>query len=65
MQCCTESPAFILFFILLFFVSKAGDIFEMESGALCWSVDNLRGDTAVLAVDPRQGTRLKGRLPKF
>jgi hypothetical protein len=42
----------------VFFVSKAGDLFEMESGDLCWVVDAGRQDTAILASAPRQGTRV-------
>jgi anti-sigma regulatory factor (Ser/Thr protein kinase) len=42
----------------LFFTSKVADRFEIESGRLCWIVDNLRGDVGVGTVDPpRKGTR--------
>lgn len=41
----------------LFFVSKAVDIFCLESGALAWIVDNRRGDVAIREVEPpRRGT---------
>ncbi len=38
----------------LFFVSKAADIFRLESGSLVWVVDNLRGDVAVRDLDARR-----------
>lgn len=41
----------------IFFVSKAADLFRLESGGLAWIVDNRREDVAVAAVDPpRRGT---------
>ena len=44
----------------IFFTSKAGDRFELESGALRWVVDNERGDYAVGSVEPpRVGTRAR------
>lgn len=44
----------------LFFVSKAADRFEAESGRLLWIVDNGIGDVAVLEVStPRVGTKVR------
>lgn len=43
----------------LFFVSKAANVFRMESGSLAWIVDNDRGDVAIESLaSPRRGTRL-------
>ncbi len=42
----------------LFFVSKAVDIFRLESGGLAWVVDNLRSDFTAQAISPRIGTRV-------
>jgi anti-sigma regulatory factor (Ser/Thr protein kinase) len=43
----------------LFFVSKAADCFEVQSGRLHWIVDNAAEDVAALEVDdPRIGTRV-------
>lgn len=44
----------------LFFVSKAADRFEAESGRLLWLVDNVLDDMSVLEVSvPRIGTRVR------
>ncbi|MEM1414204.1 MAG: DUF4325 domain-containing protein [Myxococcota bacterium] len=44
----------------LFFTSKAAALFELESGALRWVVDNLRGEHAIGQVEPpRQGTLVR------
>ncbi len=43
----------------LFFVSKAADFFEIESGGLCWKVDGVRGEDAIADVPPRKGTRAR------
>lgn len=43
----------------LFFVSKAADVMEIDSGGLVWIVDNLRQDHAVLSTQVRQGTRVR------
>ncbi|HUE84622.1 MAG TPA: DUF4325 domain-containing protein [Vicinamibacterales bacterium] len=38
----------------IFFVSKATDLFEIDSGGLRWTVDNMRNDTAVGEGTPRR-----------
>ena len=43
----------------LFFVSKAADCFEVESGRLRWTVDNAVDDMAASEVTPRVGTRAR------
>lgn len=43
----------------IFFVSKAVDFFEIESGGLVWKVDNVRDDTAVGVAPPFRGTRVR------
>jgi anti-sigma regulatory factor (Ser/Thr protein kinase) len=45
----------------IFFVSKAVDRFELESGKLLWLVDNVRKDTAV-GEAKRKGTRVRFEL---
>jgi hypothetical protein len=40
----------------VFFTSKAARLFEMSSGGLRWTVDNLRGDTAVGSSSVERGT---------
>lgn len=42
----------------IFFSSKAVDLFELESGRLRLTIDNVRGDMAVGDVAPRRGTRV-------
>jgi len=47
----------------IFFTSKAADLFEIESGALGWAVDNVRSDMALQRKDPpRAGTRVSFAL---
>ena len=47
----------------IFFCSKVADLFEVESGALRWIVDNVAADTAVGEVaPPRKGTRVRFEL---
>jgi len=47
----------------IFFVSKAVDVFRLESGTLAWVVDNERDDVAIEAlVRPRAGTRVTVEL---
>lgn len=47
----------------LFFVSKAVDVFRLESGSLAWVVDNERNDVAIEALSrPRQGTLARAEL---
>lgn len=43
----------------LFFVSKIADYFEAVSGGLSWKIDSVRGDSAVSAVPPSSGTRVR------
>lgn len=43
----------------LFFTSKAADYFELESGQICWVVDNVLPDVAVRDVPMRAGTRAR------
>jgi hypothetical protein len=43
----------------VFFTSKAARMFEMSSGGLRWTVDNMRGDTAVGSSPVRQGTTVR------
>jgi DNA-binding transcriptional ArsR family regulator len=43
----------------IFFVSKAADLFELDSGGLRWIVDNVRGDVAVGEAAARKGTRVR------
>ncbi len=44
----------------LFFVSKAADCFEVQSGRLHWIVDNVAADVSVLEIaEPRDGTRVR------
>ncbi len=43
----------------IFFVSKAADLFEIDSGGLAWRVDNRQGDSAVMESPPRRGTRVR------
>jgi anti-sigma regulatory factor (Ser/Thr protein kinase) len=43
----------------LFFVSKAADCFEVESGRLRWIVDNAVDDMAASEMAPRVGTRAR------
>jgi anti-sigma regulatory factor (Ser/Thr protein kinase)/biotin operon repressor len=42
----------------LFFTSKVVDQFEIVSAGLAWSVDNVRDDQALLAVEHRPGTQV-------
>ncbi|HEY3448932.1 MAG TPA: DUF4325 domain-containing protein [Myxococcales bacterium] len=46
----------------IFFVSKAVDRLEIESGNLRWTVDNLIGDQALRSVPERVGTRVHAEL---
>jgi len=46
----------------IFFVSRAGSLFELESGDLRWIVDNERQDTAVGNIPERRGTRVRFEL---
>lgn len=48
----------------LFFSSRAVDVFEVESGSRIWLVDNVRGDTTVMAGVRRAGTRVVLRTRK-
>ncbi|MBI4617664.1 MAG: DUF4325 domain-containing protein [Planctomycetes bacterium] len=43
----------------IFFTSKVADRFEIDSGGLCWLVDNLRGEMTVRESPDRQGTRVR------
>lgn len=43
----------------LFFVSKAADLFILESGGLRWTADGEREDETVAVVPPRPGTRAR------
>lgn len=43
----------------IFFASKAVDLFDLESGATRWIVDNRRGDQAVGVAATRTGTRVR------
>jgi hypothetical protein len=43
----------------IFFTSKAAQMFEMSSGGLRWTVDNMRGDAAVGSSPVRQGTMVR------
>lgn len=43
----------------LFFVSKAADLFVLESGGLRWTVDGEREDTTVGQIPARPGTRVR------
>jgi anti-sigma regulatory factor (Ser/Thr protein kinase) len=42
----------------IFFVSKAVDLFEIDSSGLVWLVDNQRADVAVMNASPRRGSRV-------
>lgn len=47
----------------IFFTSKAGDFFSIESGTLRWLVDNERNDVAIERLDAeRQGTLVRFEL---
>lgn len=48
----------------IFFVSKLADLFELESGELCWIVDNARADTTVRRTAPRAGTRVRFEIDR-
>lgn len=43
----------------LFFVSRSADFFEIDSGGLCWKVDNVRQDFAVGQSPERPGTHVR------
>lgn len=43
----------------LFFVSKAADLFVLESGGFRWTVDGERQDVAVAEIPPSPGTRVR------
>jgi anti-sigma regulatory factor (Ser/Thr protein kinase) len=43
----------------IFFTSKVADRFTLESGAVRWEVDNVRGDMGVGEVPRRKGTRVR------
>lgn len=43
----------------IFFVSKAGALFEIDSGEIRWIVDNVRGDAAIGTAPARKGTRVR------
>lgn len=40
----------------VFFTSKAARLFEMSSGGLRWTIDNVRGDTAIGSSSVQRGT---------
>jgi Mn-dependent DtxR family transcriptional regulator/uncharacterized protein (DUF1330 family) len=48
----------------IFFVSKIADLFELESGDLCWIVDNDRADTTVRRAAQRAGTRVRFEIDR-
>lgn len=48
----------------IFFTSRVAARFEAESGGLCWAVDNVRRDTAILDAPPRRGTRVFVEVPR-
>jgi anti-sigma regulatory factor (Ser/Thr protein kinase) len=48
----------------IFFVSKIADLFELESGDLCWIVDNDRADTTVRHAAHRAGTRVRFEIDR-
>jgi DNA-binding transcriptional ArsR family regulator len=48
----------------VFFVSKAADLFELDSRGLVWIVDNVLGDMAILPSPPREGTRVRFELER-
>jgi len=48
----------------IFFVSKIANLFELESGSLCWIVDNERADSAVGQDVSRIGTRVRFEIDR-
>jgi predicted ArsR family transcriptional regulator len=48
----------------IFFVSKIADLFELESGDLCWIVDNDRADTTAVGAVHRSGTRVRFEIDR-
>jgi len=48
----------------IFFVSKAVDLFEIDSGGLRWTIDNVRRDTAVGQAPLMRGTRVRFEITR-
>jgi len=48
----------------VFFVSKAADLFELDSRGLVWLVDNTLGDMTIAPSPAREGTRVRFEISR-